>query len=45
MCIRDRDYLQSIIGKINFWLSVEPENGFAKKALKEFKLLILQKEI
>jgi len=43
--INNQDYLQSIIGKINFWLSVEPENGFAKKALKEFKLLILQKEI
>ena len=40
--IKNQDYLQSIIGKINFWLSVEPDNSFAKKALAELKILNLQ---
>jgi RNA-directed DNA polymerase len=29
--IRKANYLESIIGKINFWLMVEPENSFAKE--------------
>lgn len=29
--IRKSNYLQSIIGKLNFWLMVEPENEMAKK--------------
>lgn len=31
--IRNPDYLLSIIGKIHFWLSVEPENTYARQAL------------
>lgn len=31
--IKNPDYLLSIIGKIHFWLSVEPSNAFAKQAL------------
>lgn len=34
--IKKIDYLQSIIGKIHFWLSVEPKNKFAIQALKDF---------
>jgi RNA-directed DNA polymerase len=33
--IRNPDYLLSIIGKIHFWLSVEPNNSFAKQALTD----------
>lgn len=33
--IKNPDYLFSIIGKIHFWLSVEPNNLFAKKALED----------
>lgn len=29
--IRKSNYLQSLIGKLNFWLMVEPENGIARK--------------
>lgn len=29
--IRQSNYLQSIIGKLNFWLMVEPQNEMAKK--------------
>ena len=29
--IRKSNYLQSIIGKLNFWLMVEPQNETAKK--------------
>lgn len=31
--IRNPDYLQSIVGKIHFWLAVEPDNEYAKQAL------------
>lgn len=31
--IKNPDYLFSIIGKIHFWLSVEPNNSYAKQAL------------
>lgn len=30
--IRKINYLDSLIGKVNFWLSVEPNNEFAQKA-------------
>lgn len=30
--IRDVHYLEKILGKVNFWLQVEPDNEFAKKA-------------
>ena len=33
--IRKSNYLYSIMGKINFWLSVEPKNEFALKAKNE----------
>ena len=33
--IKNIDYLQSIIGKIYFWLSVEPNNNFASQALND----------
>lgn len=36
--IKNPDYLLSIIGKIHFWLSVEPDNEFAKQALSDFKI-------
>ncbi|MAA96171.1 MAG: RNA-dependent DNA polymerase [Rheinheimera sp.] len=32
--INDPLYLEKLIGKVNFWLQVEPENNFAKHALK-----------
>ncbi|MCH8490987.1 MAG: retron St85 family RNA-directed DNA polymerase [Oceanicaulis sp.] len=35
--IKNPDYLLSIIGKIHFWLSVEPDNEYAKKALFDLK--------
>lgn len=39
--IRDINHLPSIIGKVNFWLQIEPKNEFALKAkkylLEEFK--------
>lgn len=31
--IKNPNYLYSIIGKIHFWLSIEPNNSFAMKAL------------
>lgn len=31
--IKNPDYLLSIIGKIHFWLSVEPDNKYARQAL------------
>lgn len=33
--IRDPEYLLTIIGRIRFWLSVEPSNEYAKRALVE----------
>lgn len=29
--IRKHNYLESILGKINFWLMIEPENNFARE--------------
>ncbi|MBK6385090.1 MAG: RNA-directed DNA polymerase [Chitinophagaceae bacterium] len=37
--IRHPNYLHSLIGKVNFWLSVEPENIFATKSLEYLKSL------
>lgn len=34
--IKNIDYLQTVTGKINFWLSVEPNNKFASQALIDF---------
>lgn len=36
--IKNPDYLLSIIGKIHFWLSVEPDNQFAIKALADLRI-------
>lgn len=36
--IKNPDYQRVIVGKINFWLSVEPENEFAKRALEQLKV-------
>ena len=33
--IKNPNYLSSIIGKIHFWLSVEPNNSFAIQALSD----------
>lgn len=33
--IKNPDYLLSIIGKIHFWLSVEPDNKYARQALSD----------
>ena len=38
--IKNPYYLKSIAGKINFWLSVEPENEFAKEAKVKVGALI-----
>lgn len=35
--IRRIDYLLSMIGKVNFWLQVEPENKYAQNALEVLK--------
>ncbi|MBB1140897.1 retron St85 family RNA-directed DNA polymerase [Myroides sp. WP-1] len=35
--IKNPNYLYSILGKLNFWLSVEPKNEFAKKAYNDLK--------
>lgn len=35
--IRKANYLYSIIGKVNFWLSIEPNNKFALEAKEELK--------
>lgn len=40
--IRNPDYLISLLGKVNFWLQVEPQNEFACNAKK--KLVLLLKE-
>ncbi len=40
--IRKSNYIFSIFGKINFWLSVEPENQFAIESRK--KIMIIYKE-
>jgi retron-type reverse transcriptase len=37
--IKNPNHLSTIIGRIQFWLSVEPENDFAKKALAELNRL------
>ncbi len=33
--IRDANYIYSLLGKVNFWLSVEPKNEFALNAKKK----------
>ncbi|PRB02043.1 RNA-dependent DNA polymerase [Chryseobacterium sp. MYb7] len=38
--IKNPNYLYSIIGKLNFWMSVEPNNQFAKKAYNDLKQFI-----
>jgi RNA-directed DNA polymerase len=35
MKLKNPDYIESIIGKLNFWLSVENKNVFANNALKD----------
>lgn len=35
--VKDPLYLERILGKLRFWLQVEPENYFANSALAEFK--------
>lgn len=35
--IKNPNYLYSILGKLNFWLSVEPKNQFAIKAYNDLK--------
>lgn len=37
--IKNPNHLSTVIGRIQFWLSVEPDNGFAKKALAELRKL------
>lgn len=41
--IKNPDYLQSIIGKIHFWLSIEPENIFAQQALNDLTKMAKRK--
>lgn len=38
--IRKANYLFEILGKVNFWLSVEPENAYAQNAKMKLKELI-----
>lgn len=38
--IRNANYLFSILGKVNFWLSVEPKNEYATKAKTKLKELL-----
>lgn len=33
--VKDPNYLESIIGKLSFWLSVEPENTYARESLQK----------
>lgn len=40
--IKNPDYLMSIVGKVRFWLSVEPENQFAINALADLNHIIKQ---
>ncbi|MFB2121478.1 retron St85 family RNA-directed DNA polymerase [Parapedobacter sp. 2B3] len=35
--IRKPNYLLSIIGKVNFWLSIEPDNHYASYAINELR--------
>jgi len=37
--IKNPNHLATVIGRIQFWLSVEPDNDFAKKALAELRKL------
>ena len=41
--IRASNYLQSIIGKLNFWLSVEPQNDMARKGYEYLYPLYLER--
>lgn|SRR5574344_34659 len=40
--IRNINYLQSMIGKVNFWLTVEPENEIARNAYSYLSSLYYQ---
>lgn len=42
--IRNPHYLETILGKINFWLMIEPNNSFAQNAYQHFKQLYQQKK-
>jgi len=37
--IKNPNHLSTVIGKIQFWLSVEPDNAFAKNSLAELRKL------
>ncbi|WP_165026920.1 retron St85 family RNA-directed DNA polymerase [Dysgonomonas sp. ZJ279] len=37
---RKANYIFSLIGKLNFWLSIEPENQFALKNIEKLKLIL-----
>jgi len=37
--IKNPNHLSTVIGKIQFWLSVEPDNAFAKNSLEELRKL------
>ena len=41
--IKNPHYLESVIGKTEFWLMLEPENEFAKQALEYLRALYNQK--
>ena len=41
--IKNPHYLESIIGKTEFWLMVEPDNDFAKQAREYLMVLYNQK--
>ena len=41
--IKNPHYLESVIGKTEFWLMLEPENEFAKQSLEYLRALYNQK--
>lgn len=43
--IRKSNYLNVILGKINYWLMIEPKNEFALKAKEYFKEYCKQKKV
>ena len=40
--IKDPGYVASLLGKLNYWLMLEPENAFAKLSYNELALLYRQ---
>ena len=40
--IKDPGYLASLLGKLNYWLMLEPENAFAKQHYSELSQLYRQ---